>query len=142
MPELADYCTVDVIDGNGAFVRIAVAHVDPEKESLVRAIAPFTLRLEPHPHPIVSVLSGSSPVLVPEVSREMLESSCTDEMHRELLRHIGPHSMISVPLLSSGRILGAFTLFLTESARIYGPDDLTLAMELAVRAANAVENAR
>jgi len=47
-----------------------------------------------------------------------------------------------VPLLASGRILGALTLVLHESARRYGADDVTLALALGQRAALAVENAR
>jgi signal transduction histidine kinase len=47
-----------------------------------------------------------------------------------------------VPLPASGRLIGALTVMIAESGRRYGPDDLTLVLELARRAALAVENAR
>jgi signal transduction histidine kinase len=131
---------VDVFEGGNAFSRIGVAHVHPAKERLVREIARYASGQ--HGHAIVRVLTEGTPVLIPEITREMLDASTTDQSHRELLRQIGPRSMISVPLLASGRILGALTLVAAESARRYGPDDLALALELARRAALAVENAR
>jgi PAS domain S-box-containing protein len=141
VPLLADYCTVDVREGDTAFTRIGVAHADPAKESLVREIARYTLE-PPHADAIVGVLTKGVPVLIPEITAEMLDASAADEIHRELLRQLGPRSMISVPLLASGRILGALTFVAAESARRYGPDDLALALELMRRAALAVENAR
>jgi signal transduction histidine kinase len=53
-----------------------------------------------------------------------------------------PRSLVSVPLLVGERIIGALTLYMSESGRRYGPADLELAEELARRAALAVENAR
>ena len=46
------------------------------------------------------------------------------------------------PLSAHGRVLGAITLVSAESGRRYGPADLALAVELARRAALAVDNAR
>ncbi len=140
VPTLADYCTVDVRDGDDAFIRIADAHVDPVKERLVRETARYPVQ-PLHVH-VARVLANGTPALIPEITREVLEAAATDEAHRKLLRELGPRSMISVPLLASGRVLGALTLVAAESERRYGPDDLTFALELARRAALAVENAR
>ena len=142
VPSLADYCTVDVSDTPGTFARLGVAHSDPAKEQLVRDIAHYTFGSRPRAHPIVQVLTEGTPVLMSEISRETLEASAADATHRSLLYEIGPRSLVSVPLLSSGRILGAVTLVIAESERCYGPDDLALAEELARRASLAVENAR
>ncbi|MDQ3950553.1 MAG: PAS domain S-box protein, partial [Gemmatimonadota bacterium] len=142
VPDLADYCTVDVTEGENNFARLGVAHADPAKEALVHDIARYTFGPRPQHHPIVRVLTEGQPVLMPTIAPEMLEASAADETHRELLRQIGPVSLVSVPLLVSGRILGALTLVTSESGRHYGPDDFALAEELARRASLAVENAR
>ena len=141
VPKLADCCAVDVIDGGGTCVRLGVAHVDPTKESLLREMAPYDLRDCAQPHALLAVLGGGGPVLVPVITSAMIDESSADEIHRRLLSELCPHSMISVPLLSSGHILGAFTLYLTTSPRVYGGDDLALAEDLAIRAAQAVDNA-
>ncbi len=59
-----------------------------------------------------------------------------------MLRQIVPRALIAVPLEVSGRVIGAMALYMSESGREYGIDDLALAEELARRAALAVENAR
>src|SRR3712207_7461837 len=46
------------------------------------------------------------------------------------------------PLASRGRTLGAVSFVAAESRRRYTADDLALAVELARRAATAVDNAR
>ena len=49
---------------------------------------------------------------------------------------------MAIPLLAQGRLLGAITLLSSTPSRIYGPEDLRVAHELAQRAALAVDNAR
>jgi PAS domain S-box-containing protein len=142
VPDLADYCTVDVTEGEDSFARLGVAHTDPAKETLIHEIARYTFGHRPEHHPIVRVLTAGQPILLPTITAEILDASAADEAHRELLRQVGPVSLVSVPLLVSGRILGALTLVTSESGRQYGPDDLALVEELARRASLAVENAR
>jgi K+-sensing histidine kinase KdpD len=50
-------------------------------------------------------------------------------------------SIMLVPLVARGRVLGALACARAESGRGYEPSDLTLAEELARRAALAVDNA-
>ena len=47
-----------------------------------------------------------------------------------------------VPLITRGRTLGVISFVAAESERRYGPDDLTLAEDLARRAGTAIENAQ
>jgi PAS domain S-box-containing protein len=142
VPTLADYCTVDVRDTPDTFTRLAIAHSDPAKVELVRDIARYTFGHRPGTHVIVRVLTEGTSILIPEITRELLDASSADETHRQLLHQIAPVSIVSVPLLASGQVLGALTLVIAESSRRYGPDDLALAEELARRASLAVENAR
>ncbi len=56
--------------------------------------------------------------------------------------HAEPQSAIVVPLLARGRSLGTIALGTSSAERRFGPDDLTLALDLAGRAAIAIDNAR
>ena len=47
-----------------------------------------------------------------------------------------------VPLLARGRSLGTIAPGTSSAERRFGPDDLTLALDLAGRAAIAIDNAR
>src|SRR6185436_19741934 len=51
-------------------------------------------------------------------------------------------SAMIVPLIARGQTIGALTFATAESGRVYGRDDLALALELARRAAIAIDNAR
>jgi GAF domain-containing protein len=59
-----------------------------------------------------------------------------------LLGDVQPRSVMTVPLAAGGRVLGAMTFAFADSGRRYTRADLTLAEDLARRAAVAIENAR
>jgi signal transduction histidine kinase len=89
-----------------------------------------------------AVLRTGQPELHPTLPDELVEASAHSPEQRELLISTGLRSLMSVPLLVRGRILGAITLGITTSSRRYGPSDLALAEQLAHRAAVAADNAR
>jgi hypothetical protein len=59
-----------------------------------------------------------------------------------VLEELGARSLLIVPLTARGKRLGAISLAYGPSGRRYGPADLALAEDLAIRAALAVDNAR
>ena len=63
-----------------------------------------------------------------------------DERHLHLIRSLGLKSYICVPLVVAGKTLGVLTFATAESGRRYTEADLDLAMDLAHRAAVAIEN--
>ncbi|MGH7664706.1 MAG: sensor histidine kinase [Gemmatimonadaceae bacterium] len=142
VPRLADGCALDVAQEGGAFLRLGSTHVDPAREPLLRELSRFSPGDVTPDHPVMRVLHDGSSVLIPEVSGDLLDGWIINESQRAAVRSLDPHSLISVPLAASGRVLGVLTLFVTDSGRHFGPDDLALAEELGRRAALAVENAR
>ncbi|MBI4493922.1 MAG: GAF domain-containing protein [Chloroflexi bacterium] len=141
LPALADWCGVDIVEEDGQIHRLAVAHVDPDKDALaheLRRYPPDPSR----PEGVPRVLRTGQSLLLPDVSDAMLEAAARDAEHLRLLRALAPRSSMVVPLLARGRSLGAISLVYSESGRRCGPDDLALAEELARRAAVAIENAR
>src|SRR3569623_85887 len=71
----------------------------------------------------------------------MLEQSIHDAEYLAAIRQLGLRSYIGAPLNAHGKTLGVVTFIGAESGRIYGQEDLSLAEDLARRAAIAVENA-
>ncbi len=142
VPRLADWCAVDLLGDGGAIERVAVAHVDPEK---VRWAHEIHRRYPPRPEAptgLPNVLRTGQPEMASEITDEMLAASITDPEYLALIRSVGLRSAMIVPLVAHGRTLGALTLIAAESGRRYGDADLQLALELARRAALAVDNAR
>ena len=140
VPRLADFCAVDVADGEGVFRRVGAAHRDPSKEPLLRSLDHLTVADLSASHPLMQVLSEGKPVLMSPIPDEFLDEMVRNESRREVLRELGLSAFISVPLLSSGRVIGSLSLMGSE--RRFDEQDLELATELARRAALAVDNAR
>jgi signal transduction histidine kinase len=142
VPRLADWCSVDLVTDGGGIERVAVAHADPEK---VRWAEEIHRRYPPRPDAptgVPSVIRTGQPEIAPEITDEMLRASIADPEYLALMRGIGLRSAMIVPLVAHGRTLGALSLIAAESGRRYGDADLQLALELARRAALAVDNAR
>jgi PAS domain S-box-containing protein len=142
VPDLADWCAVDLVGEGGAVERLAVAHVDPTKvewaQELQRRYPP-----DPDaPHGLPNVLRTGRSEIYPEITDEMLVAGAHDEEHLKVLCDLRFSSAMIVPLAAHGRTLGAVTFVAAESGRRYGPEDLRLCEALSLRAAAAIENAR
>ncbi|MBD2465063.1 PAS domain-containing protein [Oscillatoria sp. FACHB-1407] len=142
VPRLADWCTVHMLEEDGTVQPLAIAHVNPEKVAWAQKLNqkyPFDPK---QPRGVAQVLRTGRPELYPYISDALLEASARDAEHLEALREVGFSSAMIVPLATQEQILGAISFIYAESGQHYNQTDLTLAMELARRAALAVDNAR
>jgi PAS domain S-box-containing protein len=142
VPRLADFCTVDMAEEDGVYRRLGVAHAVEGGEALLRKLDHFTSSDLSERHPLIRVLMSGESVLVREIGSDAMEQLGMPHERLETLRKLNPRSMVCVPLMASGRVLGAVTLVSTVSGRRFDSDDLAMAEELARRAGLAVENAR
>ena len=94
------------------------------------------------PTGVPQVLRTAKPEFFPELPQELLDEAIgDDEELRRIIDELGLKSTICVPLVARGRTLGALTLIAAETHPPYTQADLALAIELARRAAVAVDNA-
>ena len=142
VPELADWCLLDILKEDGSVNQLAAAHADPARESLLRELLGYRRFGEDAPGTVARVLRTGHSILIPEASDALLAERATGEEHLGVLRRLGVCSIMSVPLLARGRTLGAMTLVSSDPERRYGEEDLSLAEGLAYRCALAVDNAR
>ena len=142
VPTLADYCALDILEGENEFKRIGEAHVDPTKSSLIRKVGTFPRSALTAQHPLIRVMTTGYPVLEAEITPAFIRASFAEPSQRQMVEALGPRSFICVPLVSSGKILGALTLVTSGSGRRYDEADLSLAADMARRAAIVVEHAR
>lgn len=141
VPHVADWCSVELIaDDPSEPVSVGLAHVDPQKVSLVRELR---RRYPTDPEaPVGKVLGTGRSAVYEEVTDALLQAVAKDAEHLDLLRSLCIRSAMLVPIKNGGSTLGAISFAAAESERRYGPTDLALAEELARRAAIAIENAR
>ena len=142
VPQIADWCAVDMVGPDGTLQRLAVVHADPNKVELARQLERrYSVHMEADSG-VPNVMRTGFPELVSEITDDLLAETAEDPEHHEILRGLGLKSYIIVPLAARGRTLGALTLMTAESGRRYGMSDLAFAENLAGRAALAVDNAR
>jgi hypothetical protein len=82
------------------------------------------------------------PEVVSEAADAALEAAAQDAEHLRLLRVLGVGADVIAPMVARGQVAGAVTFVTTEAGRRFGDLDVTLAEDLATRAALAVDNAR
>jgi PAS domain S-box-containing protein len=142
VPNVADWCLVDMVEPDGALRRLAISHADPAKVdaawNLDRLYPPDTAVT----HGPLRVMQTGRTELTPDITDAMLVAVARNEGHLSVLRGLGLVSSLCTPLTARGRPLGVLTLMTAESARRYGTADILLAEELARRAALAVDSAR
>jgi PAS domain S-box-containing protein len=141
VPRFADWSVVDALEG-GVLRPIAWTHVDPVKVPRVAELHRRYAIDASVAQPQAEVLRTNKPLLVADVTEEMLRSSARDEAHLSLLRELDPRSLIVVPLVTRGRSAGVVTFVSCQAARRYDASDVALAEELVRRFGLAMENAR
>jgi PAS domain S-box-containing protein len=142
VPELADWCTVHMIEEDGAIEQIAVAHIDPAKlEWAYQMRDKYPLNPDDPRGGAFTLRTGQSDLL-PHIPDELLVQAARDSEHLEILRQVGFRSVMTVPLRTQARILGVISFISAESGRRYTSADLQLAEELARRASLAIDNAQ
>jgi PAS domain S-box-containing protein len=142
VPRFADWCFIDLVEADGGFRRIAVAH-PPNAEAgaiarrLQRSYAPKSA-----PHGVSQTFARGTSVVMNDVAEKVLIEVSRDDEHREALLSMGIRCFVSVPLTSHGTTFGVMTFLGTHIRTCFQPADVALAEELARRAALAVDNAR
>jgi PAS domain S-box-containing protein len=142
VPRLADWCFIYILDENSRPGLLAVSHKDPAKVKqaweLDRAF-PIAMNKSGG---TASVVQTKAPVLVTDGLREMLAARASCPKHMDAMLSLGICSLLIVPLIARDRVLGTLTLATAESGSQYDKEDQAFAMELATRAAVAIDNAR
>ena len=142
VPTLGDLCAIDIVHDPDVISRVAHAHVDPAKESLVAEVRAAHGFNADSPHGVPAALRTRRSIVIPRVTGAHLEAEARSSEQLAVLRRISPKSWMVVPMVGRHQVLGAMTLAVTESPRRYGRADLGLAELVAGQLVVALENAR
>jgi signal transduction histidine kinase len=141
LPHFADWVVFDIVNKDGAITRFTVEHADPALREVAEELKKYSPKKEFSSVSWDAIETGRlrfEKVITPAFIDRQIQST----EHRKLLLTLGLKSLISVPLESHGRTLGAVTLVLGHSGRTFSDDDIPFARELASRASIAVDNAQ
>ncbi|WP_191874998.1 SpoIIE family protein phosphatase [Streptomyces filipinensis] len=148
VPHLADHASVDLLQPvtrgeepaqalAGPVVRVGACGVGaqqagpPHPQGEPVQFAPGT--------PQARCLAEGRPVLEPVLSADWFSTEGRQGAHAP---DLSAHSLIVVPVAARGLVLGVMTLWRSRRPDPFEADDLTLALELASRAAVSIDNAR
>ncbi|WP_235685560.1 MULTISPECIES: GAF domain-containing sensor histidine kinase [Corallococcus] len=124
-------------------LRVAASlHRDSGRHGLLRELLGRHL-----PDPSVSgdlpaVFSSGAVGRLPILSEEHVAAAARDAEHARLMREVGPHGCLSVPLGARGGVLGALLVLRSDVRHAFGADEESFLVELAHRTALFLENAR
>ncbi len=141
VPDLADWCAIDIIDRNQVLQRVAAAHVDPSMEKLVYELEPSrpVKPNEANTPQFETLLTGQS-LLYTDIPSSLIEEFVTDPHQLEIIRQLNPISAIVVPLITPDQNLGMCTFVQSDSGRHYSSSDVALAEDIGYRVALALDN--
>jgi len=141
VPEIADWCSIRILDAERRLQPVATAHADPERLALAREYERRFPMEADEPGSTDVARTGVTQV-IREITDEMFAAAIQDPEQLAMIEALGVRSVIIAPLIARRRTFGTLTLASGESGRRFGDDDVRLAEELARRAAVAIDNAR
>jgi signal transduction histidine kinase len=142
VPDMADWCAVDLTTPDGGLERVAVEHPDPDRRRLAMELHQrYPPRMDSEVGVPAVLRTGRSQHMA-EIPDALIEAVAVDAEHLRIIRDLRLRSFIVAPLSTAGARLGAMTFVYAESGRTYGQQDVLLLEEVARRAATAIENAR
>jgi PAS domain S-box-containing protein len=141
VPEVADWCAVDLVGAGGVLRRVAVAHSDPTKVELALRLGEKFPPQRHAPTGAWHVIDTGEAEFYPDIPDELLAQAIPDEEVLKIARELGLRSAITVPLPGRSGALGTLTLVQAESGRGLTETDLRIAQELGRHAGLAIENA-
>ncbi len=142
VPQIADWCAVDLLNERGIIERVAVHHPDPRKLKLAARIDRAHRPALDEPEGVPEVIRTGEARIFNDIQPEALAAYAHNSEHLALLSAIGATAVIIVPMIGATGALGAITLVSSESMRRLTAADLGVAERLGRRAGTAVENAR
>ncbi|MEO7964966.1 MAG: PAS domain-containing sensor histidine kinase [Gemmatimonadaceae bacterium] len=134
VPTVADAVLIDVTNEEGRTERVGCTHRDPSSRDTLRAMVIPTGRS--------SSFLTSAPLFLRDVSEASFAMLFSDAAEAKGWRALGVRSWMSIPISLRGERFGTIALAITEAGRHFADSDLEVAIDLATRAANAIDNAR
>lgn len=141
VPELADWCAVELHEADGSTRRAAVAHRRPTKGELAHEVQQQYPRDVHIAQAVARVMRTGESELVSTITNEHLVRAAHNAEHLALFEAIGLTSAMIIPLKVRGQVVGTISFVTAESGRHYDEADLSLAQNLASRSAMAIDNA-
>ena len=103
VPSFADWCIVDVIEGDREIRRVATAAANPRDQQLLDELRDRYSPTWDSPQPASRALRAAEVVVIEQFDSERLAETVRDDRHLELMTELDPQSAIALPLVARGQ---------------------------------------
>ncbi len=141
VPEFGDWASITLRGEDGRITTIAARHRDPEKAHLAREICGIDYFEASHSWGTAEAYRTGRPQLLSHITREAVRAA-VKAPYVAALEELGFGSLLALPIVSGGDVIGTIGIVSDGDRRTYTPQDLPSMEELARRASFAIENAR
>jgi signal transduction histidine kinase len=138
--QIADWTVIYGLDDDGLPRRLDIAHRDLTMTAVADELRALPID-KAGVHPVLEVLRTRRPRVIREVNDETLRAMSANPRELELARSLGVASFMLVPIIARDRPLGAIAFVSASQERQFDESSLALAVDLAMRAALAMDNA-
>ena len=142
LPRLGAWCIVDTLDDDHAMHRLAIIHPNPAKQAVLDELQDHWVPSIDDGFGLPAAIRNESTTVVLEDADAALASAAHDPAVIETLRAVGTGSLLTVPLVIRGQLIGAVTFVGDIPGHRVTPEDISLAEDLASRSAVALDRAR
>jgi PAS domain S-box-containing protein len=142
IPSKADLCVVHLQDEAGRVQRLLGVHRDADLQAVTDELHERWSTKRWADQEISRVLRTGTPSFVRQATPDDVLGAAEHDDQVPLLHRLDLTSWIVVPMTARGRTLGTLTFAMSGSGRVFDDDDFELALDIARRAAAAVDTAR
>jgi PAS domain S-box-containing protein len=141
VPGFSDLCVIDLLDDGGSIEGVAVTAAQP---GVAAGLEDLRRRRPLDPageHPVARVIRTGEPEFLPDLRPGLLRSFAGDPEHARFMTDNEYRSAIVAALVANGRTVGALSVLRLGASAPFATRDVELVLELARRAAVAIDNA-
>ncbi len=123
---------------------IKMAHSDPGKAQFAeeyRETHPIDYN-DPRRGSVGYAMRTGEPLLVPEITEEIIKTGAQDDEQREILRNLSIKSVMIIPMLANGRATGVVSFISCNECHLFDESDFSFAKDFCNRIALTLENTR
>ncbi len=140
--DVADWCSIELLNTNGVLESVALTHRDSSKVIMAKRFREVQAINEKQytTNSLLAVKDGNS-LLMETIPEELIVASVTNPEALEIITELGLCSSIQVPIIKNKTVIGIMTLASAEQKRSFDSNDLRLAEELGSRMSLMLTNA-
>ncbi|RKS77531.1 PAS domain S-box-containing protein [Motilibacter peucedani] len=142
VPRLADFVVITVADDAGTMVDETSWHVEAEQRATLETYTQVRMAAMTDRSFFVTAIGTGDPVIVESGAAQAIAARLAPGEAAEAIRRLAPESGFFVPLVARGRTVGLLSLYRGPAREPMSEEERSTGIELAARAALAVDNAR